>query len=348
MNKEAPKIDELFAELAKIKGSDLHLVAGREPFFRLDGVLKPSKHTPLSAKQVRDMATSLLTLEQQERFGREKELDLAHQISSGERFRINVHWERGAVGLAARLVPQEIPTPKEIGLTDEMQRLIDLPNGLILLTGPTSCGKSTTLASLINEINKTKAKTIITLEDPIEFLFPESKSLVRQREVGMDTESFAAGLKHILRQDPNIIMIGEMRDLETISTALTVAETGHLVFATLHTNGAAATIERIIDVFPEYQQGQVRLQLAMTLRAVISQQLLIKPNGGRVAAREFLLNTPAVANLIRENKPEQIPSVLQTSAKFGMFSLEQDLRRLSGEGVVAEADATRLTAKAGK
>ncbi|TAL19473.1 PilT/PilU family type 4a pilus ATPase [Patescibacteria group bacterium] len=344
-NKEAPKIDELFAAVVKAGGSDLHLVSGREPTVRVDGKLVALKKPPLTARDIKELTMGMLAMEQQARFETERELDLAHQLVSGERFRVNLHWEKGAIGLAARLVPKKIPSPDELGLTEEMMSLAELPNGLVLLTGPAGSGKSTTLAAMLNAINQSRAENIITLEDPIEFLFPSGKSLVRQRELGQDMASFAGGLKHLLRQDPNIIMVGEMRDLETIATTLTLAETGHLVFATLHTNNAASTIQRVIDVFSPHQQAQVKIQLAMTLRAVISQHLLPRRGGGRVAAREYLLTNSAVANLIRENKPEQIPTVIQTSARLGMFTLEQDLKRLVAAGTVAPEESSRLVIK---
>jgi len=342
MPKEVTKIGALLEEVAASGGSDLHLVSGRPPYVRIDGALVPTDHPELGAKDVAELVTSLLTPVQRQRLDETREIDFAYEVSSGDRFRMNCFWEKGNLGLAARLIPKEIPTLDQIGLTAAMKDLLSLPNGLILVTGPTGAGKSTTLAAMTNEINKTVAKNIVTLEDPIEFVYPLGKSLVCQREVGSDTLSFAEGLKHALRQDPNIILVGEMRDLETISTTLTLAETGHLVFATLHTNNAAATVQRMIDVFPEFQQAQVRVQLAMTLRAVISQQLFASPKGGRVSVREFMVNNSAVANLIRENKPEQISTVIQTSAKAGMFTLESDIKRLVVKGLVSAEDAARF------
>jgi twitching motility protein PilT len=342
-NKEATSIVPLLETVAEKGGSDLHLIVGRKPFLRLHGkLLEFEGAAVLSDKQVKDLIYGTLSAEKQKEIETERELDYAYEIPSGERFRVNIHWQKGGLGLAARLIPKKIPTPDDLGLTPEMQKLLTLPNGLILVTGPTGCGKSTTLAAMINQINLTSAKNIITLEDPIEFVYPVAESIVRQREVGSDSLNFAAGLKHMLRQDPNIILVGEMRDLETISTTLTLAETGHLVFATLHTNNAATTVQRIVDVFPEFQQMQIKIQLAMTLRAVISQQLFPLPKGGRIAAREFLINTPASANLIRENKPEQIGNVIQTASKLGMFTLEQDIKRLMAKGLIAKEDAARF------
>lgn len=340
--------DELFAQAVAVGASDLHLVVGRPPYLRIDGGLVAMEGAPWNAKQTKDFVAKLLTLEQQARFEEEKDLDLAHQTPNGDRFRVNAHWEKGVVGLAARRIPNEIPDVATVGLTPEMQALTELPNGLVLVTGPAGCGKSTTLAALVNAINLSRAANIFTLEDPIEFLFPIAQSLVRQREIGVDANSFPAGLKHLLRQDPNVVVVGEMRDLETIATTVTLAETGHLVFATLHTNNASSTIERLIDAFPGDQQTQIRTQLALSLRAILSQQLVAKQGGGRVAVREFLLRTPAVANLIRENKPEQLPTVIQTSAKMGMCTFEQDAKRLLSKKSISASDAARFTTKVEK
>ncbi len=340
--------DELFQRAVDAGASDLHLVVGRQPYLRIDGALVAMDGSSWSAKQTKDFVAKMLTLEQQARFEQEKDLDFAHQTTNGDRFRVNAHWEKGVVGLAARRIPNEIPDVAASGLTLEMQTLTDLPNGLVLITGPAGCGKSTTLATMVNAINLSRAANIFTLEDPIEFVFPVGQSLVRQREIGVDANSFPAGLKHLLRQDPNVIVVGEMRDLETIATTVTLAETGHLVFATLHTNNASSTIERLIDAFPGDQQTQIRTQLALSLRAIISQQLVPKQGGGRVAVREFLLNTPAVANLIRENKPEQLPTVIQTSAKLGMLTFEQDAKRLLSERQISAEDAARFGGKSGR
>lgn len=333
-------IDQLF-ELAVSKGaSDVHLAAGRPPYLRIDGQLSPvPKAAALTGKGVQDLAFSILSREQEERFEKEKELDFAY-AADGTRFRVNVHFEKGNVGLAARVIPAVIPTPKDIELPATITDLTKLPHGLVLVTGPAGCGKSTTLAALISLINEQKAVNIITLEDPIEFVFQSKKAIIKQRELGSDMVSFSEGLKRVLRQDPNVVMVGEMRDLETIATTLTLAETGHLVFATLHTYSAAETVERVIDAFPPHQQLQVRLQLAASLRAVVSQQLLPRKGGGRVAAREILLANAAVANLIREGKAQQIPTVIQTNAKTGMTTLAADLKRLVKEGAVDAAVAS--------
>jgi len=337
-------INELFKFTVKSNASDLHLVSGLKPVVRLHGELKEiTKATVLTPKATQDMIFELLSREQEERFMKEKELDFAYQITSGERFRINIFFEKDAMSLAARFIPSKIPTMEELEMPQVAYDLVHMPHGLILVTGPTGSGKSTTMASMIDSINKEESNNIITLEDPIEFLFKPIKSIIRQRQVGTDSLSFAEGLKHMLRQDPDVIMVGEMRDLETIATTLTLAETGHLVFATLHTWSAAQTIDRIIDVFPPHQQIQIKLQLAMTLRGILSQQLLPKIGGGRTAAREILLNTPAVANLIRENKVQQINTVIQTGAKLGMVSLEQDLKRLIKEKKITEETADAYT-----
>lgn len=335
-------IEAIFAAAVQARASDVHLVADREPFVRVHGELRPVSGTePLSPQAIEELVFSLLTPEQRTRFEKERELDFAYGIQKS-RFRCNAHYERDTVGLVARLIPLDIPSPEELLLPEVIVGLTDLPHGLVLLTGPTGSGKSTTLASLIQRINTTTAKHIMTLEDPIEFIFPEGQSLIRQRQLGSDMISFAEGLKHLLRQDPNVVMIGEMRDLETIATTLTLAETGHLVFATLHTYSAATTIERVIDVFPPHQQNQIRLQLASVLRAVVVQQLLPKRGGGRVAAREVLLNTPASSNMIREGKANQLTTILQTSSKIGMYTLDQDLKRLVGEKVIEQDVANRL------
>ncbi|OGL73895.1 hypothetical protein A3D72_00205 [Candidatus Uhrbacteria bacterium RIFCSPHIGHO2_02_FULL_57_19] len=328
-------IDVLFEMAVEKKASDIHLVAGRPPYLRIDGVLQPiSKEEPLTGKAVQELVFSVMSREQEERFEKDRELDFAHQTPSGARFRVNTHWEKGNVGLVARLIPLRIPTVADLQLPDVVVGLPNLPHGLVLVTGPAGSGKSTTLATLINIINTSRPANIITLEDPIEFVFKMDKAIIRQRELGSDIRSFGDGLKRVLRQDPNVVMVGEMRDLETISTTLTLAETGHLIFATLHTYNAPETISRIIDVFPPHQQGQIRTQLALSLRAVISQQLLPKVGGGRVAAREVMVMTPAVSNLIRENKVIQLSTVIQTSSKMGMFTLAQDLKRLEKDRLI--------------
>jgi len=327
-------INQLLKTVLKYGASDLHLVEGVAPTLRINGVLKRVKSKVLNAKQIQVLALSMLAKSQQQKFLENKELDLAYSLPTGERFRVNLYFAEGSIGVAARAIPKEIPTMESINLPEVAKKFTDLPHGLVLVTGPTGSGKSTTLASMINEINKTRAENIITLEDPVEFNFKSAKSIISQRQLGTDMLSFAEGLKHALRQDPNVIMIGEMRDLETIETTLTLAETGHLVFATLHTYSAAQTVDRIVDVFPPHQQAQIKMQLALTLRGVLSQQLVPTKKNGRVAVREILVNNSAVANLIREGKFQQITTVLQTSSKAGMVTLEQDLNRLVKEKII--------------
>lgn len=322
--------------------SDVHIVANKPPLLRVAGIIQPVDGAKvLSAAEAKELIFSLLTPDEARRFEEKKELDVAHQIASGKRFRVNLHWEKGDASLAARTIPNEIPTMQDLGLPAVVQKMTGFPNGLVIVTGPTGSGKSTTLASMVEQINQSEPVNIITLEDPIEFLFESKKAVVRQRQLGQDFLTFNEGLKHILRQDPDVVMVGEMRDPETIATTLTIAETGHLVFATLHTNSAAQTIDRIIDAMPANQQNQVRSQLALTLRAVISQQLLPKVGGGRIAAREILVNNAAVANLIRENQIAQIRNVLQTSAAEGMTTLIQDLNRLLKAGMIEKEEALR-------
>lgn len=324
----------------KKKASDLHLVAEELPLVRINGVLEEIEGKRLPKSELREQILSLLNKEQKDKFERELELDFS--LAVGEvRFRVNIHQQEGKIGLAARLVPKEIPTPEFLRFSPIMSELTKMYDGLILVTGPTGCGKSTTVAAMLEMINKERHAHIVTIEDPIEFVFEDKKSLVEQREVGVDTKSFQEALKRVLRQDPNVIFVGEMRDPETIAATLTAAETGHLVFSTLHTPSAAESVERIVDVFEGYKQRQVLVQLASVLRAVISQQLLPAKDGTLVAAREILINTPAVANLIRENKIAQIPSVIQTSAKDGMITLANDLDELEKKGIISGETAKR-------
>ncbi len=328
-------LESLFSEATEHGASDLHLAVGEPPIIRLRGELMPLPHPEVTVKKMEELIFSILAPALKERFINDRELDTSYEIKDGTRFRVNLHFERGNMGLVARIIPTIIPTLEDIGMPEVVSQLTRLDYGLVIITGPTGCGKSTSLASMVNSINNERAANIITLEDPIEFIFKSKKSLIKQRQLGTDMLSFTDGLKHVLRQDPDVIMVGEMRDLDTISTTLTVAETGHLVFATLHTNSAAETVERIIDVFPPYQQNQVRLQLSYSLRAVISQRLLPSLNGSRVAAREILLNNAAVANLIRENKTAQIKSVIQTNAQEGMMTLDQHLKYLIKNDIIS-------------
>jgi twitching motility protein PilT len=333
-------IKDLFKSAADRGASDIHLVTGNPPVIRIDGkLIEIEGAKDLTAKEIEQLVFSILTDEQKQRFIGSRDLDFGYELDGGIRFRVNLHYEKNNVGLVARIITDKMPTLEDISMPKIIYDLLNLQQGLILVTGPTGCGKSTSLAAMINYININRKCHIITLEDPIEYLFKPDKSIIIQRQLGTDIISFAEGLKHALRQDPNVIMVGEMRDLETIATTITLAETGHLVLATLHTYNAAQTIDRIIDIFPPHQQGQVRMQLSMTLAAVISQRLLNRIEGGRVAAREIMLNTPAVANLIRENKISQLKTVIETSSKEGMVSLDQNLKQLYSEQVIDKESA---------
>ncbi len=283
-------IDDLFKISVEQKASDLHIIVGLPPYLRIDGQLKPIKgQNKLTNKAAQDLIYPLLTAKQKDIFLAEKELDVSYQIASGHRFRVNLHWEKDNIGLVARVITSAIPKMEDILMPEVTYDLLKLNQGLILVTGPTGCGKSTTLAAMINYINANRSANIITLEDPVEFIFKPDKSIIKQRQLHTDMTSFSNALVHVLRQDPNVIMVGEMRNLETISATITLAETGHLVLATLHTHNAAQTVDRIIDIFPSYQQPQIRLQMSMTLKAIISQQLMPKIDGGRIASREILL-----------------------------------------------------------
>ena len=316
--------------------SDLHLTVNSPPMLRINGSLRPIGSTePWSDEKVVSALVSLLSGEQKETFDRELELDFAYTLSTGERFRVNLYQQRGSMGGAFRIIPTDLKQLRALGVPESVGNFAALPRGLVLVTGPTGSGKSTTLAALIDLVNSTRADHIVTVEDPIEFLHHHKKSIINQREVGADTHSFAAALKHVLRQDPNVILIGELRDLETISVALTAAETGHLVFATLHTQNAPQTIDRVIDVFPPHQQGQVRAQLAATLQGVICQSLIKRADGkGRVVATEILVTTSAISNLIREGKTYQILSMMQAGRAQGMHTMDQHLADLVKSGTI--------------
>ncbi|MFA6588682.1 MAG: type IV pilus twitching motility protein PilT [Patescibacteria group bacterium] len=331
------KIDDLFKLAVDKRASDVHIVANKPPILRIDGeLIEVEGMPPLSSKDTQALVFSILNDKQKQLYIADRELDMSYELIDGNRFRVNCHWERNNAGLVARIISMQIPTMEDLLLPQVVYDLLRLKQGLILVTGPTGCGKSTTLAAMINFINNERSAHIITLEDPIEFLYESNKSIIKQRQLGTDMISFGDALKHVLRQDPNVIMVGEMRDLETIAATITLAETGHLVLATLHTFNAAQTVDRIIDVFPPYQQDQVRIQLSLFLKGIISQQLLHRVNGGRIASREILINSPAISNLIRENKVAQIKTVLQTSADEGMVTMDQDLKRLFDAGEITE------------
>lgn len=319
------------------RASDLHLTFDSPPILRIDGKLTQTSYDPLSREALKKMIYGILTDSQKEKFEQDLELDFSLALSGMDRFRVNVHVQRGSVEAAFRRIPLFIPNMQELGLPPVIADFARKPNGLVLLTGPTGTGKTTTLASMINLINEEKEKLIICIEDPIEYIHFNKKSIIKQREVYSDTHSFSNALKRCLRQDPDIIVVGEMRDLETISTALTAAETGHLVLATLHTPDAPQTIERIIDVFPPHQQQQVKLQLAAALQGVVSQRLLPRASGeGRVLASEVMVATPAIRNLVREHAIEQIPTSIQTGSSFGMHTMDRSLQRLFEAGVITK------------
>ncbi|CAN5139228.1 hypothetical protein BH09ACT3_BH09ACT3_06790 [soil metagenome] len=336
-----PELVAALNEVLLTGASDLHVTSGAAPMLRVDGGLRPLEGGYVwDRERVTRALMSILTPRQRATFEEELELDLAYTVSASARFRVNLYQERGAVGGAFRLIPTEVRSLQELGIPDVVAKFATLPRGLVLVTGPTGSGKSTTLAALIDLVNRTRSDHIVTVEDPIEFLHKHQKSLVNQREVGADTHSFAAALKHVLRQDPDVILIGELRDLETISVALTAAETGHLVFATLHTQDAPQTIDRVIDVFPPHQQGQVRAQLATTLNGVVCQTLVKRISGrGRAVATEVLMATPAIANLIREGKTHQIPSVMQAGRELGMHTMDQHLAELVNSGQISHGAA---------
>jgi twitching motility protein PilT len=331
-------IDDLLGNMESLRASDLHISAGSPPVVRVRGELTPLEEVPrFTAEDTQQLLYRILSTEQQKRLEVERQIDLSYAISGVARFRVNVFFQRGAVGAAFRLIPYKILTLEELRLPIGLHEMAERPRGLVLVTGPTGSGKSTSLAAMIDEINRTRSAHILTIEDPIEFLHRHRRCLVNQREVGSDARGFAEALRAGLRQDPDVILLGEMRDLETVSTALTAAETGHLVFATLHTRGAASTIDRIIDVFPAEQQGQVRAQLAAGLEGVVTQTLLPTADGtGRVAATEILIPDYAVRNLIRQRKLEQIYSVMQTGTTRGMQTMEQSLCDLVLRGTITQ------------
>jgi twitching motility protein PilT len=332
-------------ELVVEKGAtDLHVKVPSPPVLRIDSALVPQEECPpFTAKDIEGIFEEITTEEQREAFSREQELDFAYSVPGLARFRVNVLRQRGTMSLAFRRVPSSVPSVDELGLPQVCKTLILKPRGLVLVTGPAGSGKSTTLAAMINHLNENATRSVITIEDPIEYLFQDKKCLIRQRDMGDDTSSFSAALIHALRHDPDVIVIGEMRDLETISTAITAAETGHLVLATLHTLDAAQSIDRIIDVFPPEQQRQMRLQLSQVIEAILSQTLLPRIGGGRVAAFEVLLANNVIKRLIREEKIHEIGPSLEMGTLEGMHTLDQALADLVRSGVVAKEEAVRKT-----
>lgn len=333
-------IEDLLHLLVERGASDLHLKAGSAPMIRVDGELTPASYEILTPDTVRRLIESILTDEQKAKFVADKELDMAYSIPGLSRFRVNVYLQRGTWGIAVRVIPSRPFTIDELKLPPLTKEMAMKPRGLVLITGPTGSGKSTTLASMINHINENRRCHIVTVEDPIEFLHKDKNSVVSQREVGDDTHSFTMALRHVLRQDPDVILIGEMRDLETTQIAITAAETGHFVLATLHTNSAPATIDRVIDIFPPHQQQQIRMQLSVTLEGILCQTLIPKAKGsGRVMAMELMPVTPAIRNIIREGKTHQIPNAIQAGGQLGMMSLDMSLRNLYMQGLITYEDA---------
>ena len=333
--------DYLF-DAIRMEASDLHITAGLPPMVRIHGRVQPLDYPPLTPNVTRELIYDILSNDQRQRLENEWELDFSYALPRTARFRVNVYFQKGALGAAFRAIPEVIKSLSELGLPEAVEDLTEKPRGLVLVTGPTGSGKSTSLAAMIDKINETRSEHIMSVEDPIEFLHNHKKCIVNQREVNQDTKSFAQALKHVLRQDPDVILVGEMRDLETISLAVTAAETGHLVFGTLHTQDTPQTVDRIIDVFPPHQQHQIRAQLAIALQGIITQTLLPRKDGsGRVVACEVLVPTPGVRNLIREGKNHQIYSAIQTGGKFGMQTMDAALVELMRRGVITEAEAEK-------
>jgi twitching motility protein PilT len=334
-------IDDLLKGMVEKNASDLHLAVGSPPTYRIHGVLVPAVPESLTTEAMQQlMGVVLIHEEQHRKFEEHKELDFSYSIPGVSRYRGNLLLQRGTIGAVFRAIPTRPMTLDELGFPPILKELCQKPRGLVLVTGPTGSGKSTTQAAMIDYINEQRAVHIVTIEDPIEFLHKNKKAIIRQRELGLDTLSFAEALKHALRQDPNVILVGEMRDLETIALAVTAAETGHLVLATLHTTGAPATVDRIVDVFPPHQQQQVRVQLSGVLEAVVSQTLVPTRDGkGRACAIEVMIGTPAIRNLVREGKSHQITSAIQAGGKFGMVTLDMALKNLVVSGKVSLDEA---------
>lgn len=343
------KLDELLLTTAQQNASDLHLAVGRYPTLRIDGVLIPLvKESILNPESVQGLVLALLTPEQKEKFLKEKEIDFTYAFEDKARFRANVYYQRGFMSAALRFIPAQIKTIEELNLPPTLHDFTNLSQGFVLIVGPAGHGKSTTLASMIDEINHNQTNHIITIEDPVEYIFAQDKSIVSQREVGLDTNDFHNALRSVLRQDPDAIMIGEMRDAESIATSLTAAETGHLVFSTLHTNSAAQTIDRIIDSFPAGQQNQIASQLAAVLVGIISERLIPRIKGGRIPAFEIMITNPAIRNLIRERKAYQIDLVIETSSQEGMITLNHSLANLVKKGEITLENAEMYSLNPGE
>lgn len=340
MTAQAVRIEILLEEVIKTKASDLHIQVSLPPMLRVDGSLKPVPNIrPLTEEIVESLIFAVLDEEQKQILLKDKEFDFSFAFGDLGRFRVNAFHERGNLAAAFRLIPNEILTVEQLGLPPAVTKFADFPRGLVLVTGPTGSGKSTTLAALVHKINTERAVHIVTIEDPIEFTHKSIQSVVVQREVHYDTFSFSAALRSSLRQDPDVVMLGEMRDLETIAAAITIAETGHLVFATLHTNSAAQSIDRMVDVFPPHQQPQIRAQLSNILMGICAQRLVPSIGGGRIVAAEVLVATPAVRNIIREGKSHQLDAVIQTGAEFGMQSMDKTLVGLIHAGTITYEEA---------
>ncbi|MBP5273424.1 MAG: type IV pilus twitching motility protein PilT [Abditibacteriota bacterium] len=333
-------LDDLLHEMASLGSSDLHLAVGLPPMIRKDGGLKRLNYELIKPMILQRIIYDILNDEQIQKFEEAWELDMSYYVQNLARFRVNIYKDRGNLAGAFRIIPMKTPTIEEMGLPKVLGELCDKPRGLILVTGPTGSGKSTTLAAMVHKINLEQEQHIITIEDPVEFVHNHIKSIVNQREVGTDTKAFANALRAAMREDPDVILVGEMRDLDTMQNAIRAAETGHLVFATLHTNSASSTVDRIVDSFPAEQQEQIRLMLSNSLQAILCQQLLPRASGkGRIAAMEILLGTPAVRNLIRESKSHQLTSTIQTSGGIGMQTMDQHLKELYQNGMVTYDDA---------
>ncbi len=336
------ELKEILELSLQSKASDIHLTVGLGPMLRINGELRETGEKKLGPGDLQILAKEIMTEEQLRSFDEHRDLDFAVSYSN-HRFRTNVYTQKGHYAISIRIISDEVPHMEDLGLPEIFKTLVSKRKGLILVTGPTGSGKSTTLAAMIDYINRSAKRHIITLEDPVEFVHHHGRSMINQREVGRDVPSFTRGLRGALRQDPDVILVGEMRDADTIGTTITAAETGHLVFSTLHTNGAANTIDRIIDSFPPHQQSQVRTQLSGVIEGVISQQLISRADGrGRVAALEIMTATNAIRNLVREGKIHQITSTMQTGAKFGMVTMESALEKLVKEGTILQVEAQRI------